>query len=122
MEAILKEVLQESEARERTSADAATTNPPIKRPSKEPGTTTVLFSKGSLPHCCYCNQQHFSDKYQVARITSNISGGQVVVFFVLQGDTSVGSAGCGHTAQNVMTSITSLFVIEQFSRFKSAGN
>lgn len=58
----MKELLLEIETRERTSA--CVTNPPARRPSNGPPTATFL-SKGSTPQCCFCNQQHFSDKCQV---------------------------------------------------------
>ena len=63
LETVLKELLQEIETRERTSA--CVTNPPARRPLKDPTTVETFFSKGTTPQCCFCSQQHFSDKCQV---------------------------------------------------------
>lgn len=68
LEALLKELVEEIEARERTMACAThTPNPQARQSSKEPATAAALFSNSSQPHCCFCSQQHFSDKCQVVR-------------------------------------------------------
>ena len=67
LETILKELVLEIEARERTSACATSSNPPTKRQSKEPGTAATLLSKGVLLQCCFCNQQHPSERCQTVK-------------------------------------------------------
>ena len=67
METVTKELLLEIEARERTYACTTNHNPPSRRPSKELGTTATLFTKGTTLQCCFCNQQHPSEKCQVLK-------------------------------------------------------
>ena len=67
METVTKELLLEIEARERTYACTTNHNLPSRRPSKELGTTATLFTKGTTLQCCFCNQQHPSEKCQVVK-------------------------------------------------------
>ena len=64
LEVILRELLQEIEARERASSNTA---PQARRPPKLPPTAATFLLDGTLIQCCFCNQQHASDKCEVVR-------------------------------------------------------
>ena len=66
LDALLKEVEQEIEARERAQATQATPNQQPKKPYRESQhTAATLLTGNSSASCCYCQQTHSADDYTV---------------------------------------------------------
>ena len=64
---ILKELLTEVEARERTSSNQANPSSQDKRPSRGQHTVATLQSSNSNPHCSFCGQSHPSERCETVR-------------------------------------------------------
>ena len=64
LDVILKELVQEIEARERTGGTVS--NQPKGTP-KLPHTTATLFASDTRAQCCFCNQQHPSEKCKTVK-------------------------------------------------------
>ena len=59
---IMKEMEEEIKARERSALNPASLGTPVRRSTKEVPTAAALFSRTYTQSCCYCQQEHCSDK------------------------------------------------------------
>ena len=64
---ILKELLTEVEARERTTSSQANPSSPDKHSQPPRHTVAMLHSSNSNPHCSFCGQNHPSERCETVR-------------------------------------------------------
>ena len=65
LDVILQELVQEIEARERTGASTVTQ--PKRPPKQMPTTAALLSSNAQQLRCCFCDQQHSSEKCKAVK-------------------------------------------------------